>query len=167
MIKKLFVIPAVAICMLLSTPVQAEGELKDTYIDADIQKIVYEVSAEYNICPELVLAIIETESGGNVYADNGNCKGLMQIYTSVHKDRIKKLGVTDVYDPEQNIRLGCDTLLELFEKYNDLPAVLMKYNGSKNAVSRSDSGNYTNYCKKVMARSYELEVVHDKAFLMP
>lgn len=163
MIKK--IICVLALSLVINTPVNAK-ELTDTYIAKDIQDVIYEVADDYNICPELIMAIIEYESSGKPTADNGNCKGLMQIYESVHTKRMSKLGVTDLYDPKQNITVGCDLLLELFEEYEDLPVVLMKYNGTPNAVKRGLNGNYTSYCKKVMARSYELEVVHDKAFLL-
>jgi soluble lytic murein transglycosylase-like protein len=36
----------------------------------------------------MVMAIIEHESSGQADAENGGCKGLMQIYEKYHRDRV-------------------------------------------------------------------------------
>jgi hypothetical protein len=40
-----------------------------------------------------------------------------------------RLGVTDLYDPEQSMRVAADYLVELFERHCDVGLVLMIYNG--------------------------------------
>jgi soluble lytic murein transglycosylase-like protein len=110
----------------------------------------------------MVIAIIEHESSGQANVSNGNCKGLMQIYEKYHMDRMKKLGVTDLYDPYSNMLVGCDYLAELFRKYEDMGTVLMIYNGTQNAVSRGDAADYTTYALGIMERTYELEEIHGK-----
>lgn len=148
--------------MILPTLPTKAKETQDTWICDEYVSYIEEISAEYGVCPELIMAIIEHESSGQTNVSNGNCKGLMQIYERYHKDRMQRLGVTDIYDPYGNILVGTDYLMELAEEYEDLATVLMIYNGSSNAVSRGEAGNYTEYAKSIMERSAELERLHGK-----
>lgn len=140
----------------------AHAETKDTYICEEYQEYIIEIAEDYNICPELIMAIVEHESSGRADAVNGSCIGLMQVSERWHHDRMERLGVTDLYDPYSNILVGTDYLLELFEKYEDIGMVLMVYNGSSDAESRWESCNYTKYATSIMDRSSELERIHGK-----
>lgn len=123
------------------------------------------VCAERNICPELVQAIIEKESSWNPKAKNGDCIGLMQINPKYQQERMKKFGVTDLTDPYDNILVGTDYLLELFEKYGDVYAVLQFYNAgySENyGLKAWEDGRYSKYAIEVSERSAELERFHGK-----
>lgn len=123
------------------------------------------VCDSYNVCPELVQAIIERESQWNPKAVNGDCIGLMQIEQKSHTDRMKRLGVTDLKDPRGNILVGVDYLSELFWKYEDIYLVLMFYNAgySKNyGMGAWRAGNYSDYAIKVVERSMELERMNGK-----
>jgi soluble lytic murein transglycosylase-like protein len=132
--------------------------LSDTYLSQDIQDSCYTYGDEYNICPELLMAIIEHESSGEQYASNKGCKGLMQISTKWHKDRMERLGVTDIYDIDGNIHVGADYLAELFNKYEDVAVVLAVYHGEKNAKTKTTMSNYT---KSILERTEELERRHE------
>lgn len=147
--------------MLFTIPAQA-AEAQDTYIKAEYQEHIVEIAGEYNICPELIMAIVEHESSGNPEAKNGSCKGLMQVSSKWHKDRMQNLGVSDLHDPYSNILTGTDYLAELFEKHEDIAMVLMTYNGSSDAAKRAETGNYTRYATSIMARAEELERLHGK-----
>lgn len=162
MSKKVLAITAILILCLSSLSIIANADEAETYIRPAYQSYVTQISNEYCICPELVLAIIETESSGNAKAKNGDCIGLMQVSEPCHYDRMDRLGVTDLYDPYSNILVGCDYLAELFEEYEDLGTVLMVYNGSSNAINRGENANYTGYANQIMKRSYELERLHGK-----
>lgn len=107
------------------------------------------------------MAIIEHESSGQADATNGGCKGLMQINEKYHTERMKRLGVTDIYEPYGNILVGCDYLAELFEEYEDMSVVLMKYNGTPDALARTYE-NCTEYAKNIMSRTMELERLHEE-----
>ena len=123
--------------LLALTPLQVTAA-EDTYIDPQYVKYCEEAGAEFGIQPEFLEAFIEAESSGNARASNGKCKGLMQIYEVVHKDRMRKMGITDIYDPKSNIRLGGSIIVDLFEAYGDDTAkVVMMYNGSSNAKRRA------------------------------
>ena len=117
---------------------------------------------EYSICPELLEAIIEAESGGNQYAKCGSCKGLMQISSKWHADRMERLGVTDIYDVDGNIHLGADYLAELFEEYGEASYVLDIYNGNSKAEDYYEQGILSDYANKVLTLSEKLERLHGK-----
>lgn len=124
------------------------------------EQILYirSVAADYNICPELVEAIIWTESSWReeVVSDGGDV-GLMQINPKWHEERMRELGITDLTDWKSNVRIGIDYLAELFQKYEDLYLVLMKYNGTSNAELEWNKGNYSEYAISVSNLSAELE----------
>ena len=138
------------------------SDIKETYISKEIQNYCIEIGHMYNICPEFIMAIIEAESSGNQYAVNGGCKGLMQIYEKYHKDRMERLGVTDIFDIRGNILVGVDYLSELFNKYEDPAMVLMVYNGDSSAwIYWNSDGAISKYANKILKRSADLELLHD------
>ena len=111
------------------------------------------------------MAIIEAESSGRQYAENGPCKGLMQINTDWPEIAVymKHHGYTDIYDCETNIRLGCFVLDQKREIYgDDIYAVLMAYNGSSDVTEKVEREEYTDYAVKVVNRTWELERLHGK-----
>lgn len=150
----------IILCFLFCAEVTAKGN--DTWISVEAQEACIKYGEEYGICPELLMAIIETESCGERYAENGSCKGLMQISAKWHKDRMKHLGVTDIYDIDGNIHVGADYLSELFEEYGEAATVLMVWHGEENAVSNAEKGIISEYADKILQRSAELERVHGK-----
>jgi soluble lytic murein transglycosylase-like protein len=137
----------------------------DTYISEEIQNACIEIGNKNGYCPELLMAIIESESSGQQYAENGSCKGLMQINMS-NSDVVEYMesqGYTDIYDIRTNIEMGCyvlDQKREIFD--DDIYAVLMSYNGSKNVGERIDNEDYTDYAVRIVERSWELERIHGK-----
>lgn len=122
-----------------------------------------EIGQQYGICPELLQAIAERESSLHIYAVNGTCKGLMQISEKWHRDRMKRLGVTDIYDVYGNILLAADYIAELEKENDDLYYVLMRYNMEKNTADKLyEAGKYTDYAVGIVERSAELERLHGK-----
>lgn len=107
------------------------------------------------------MAIIERESWGDPRAQNGSCKGLMQVSDKWHKDRMNWLGVTNLFDEYGNILVGTDYLLELFEKYEDPGLVLMIYNGDSQAFENAEKGILPEYAKGILERSAYLEELHE------
>lgn len=123
-------------------------------VPKDIEELTIKYGKEYGICPELIQAVIFTESAFKPEVSNGKCKGLMQISTSSHRKRMNELNVTDIYDTEQNIETGCHYLKELFDTYGDTAKCLMLYNGDPNATKE---GYISGYARKVMKISRYLE----------
>lgn len=139
-----------------------QEKIYHTYIDKEYIGYVEEISEMYNVCPELVFAIIERESSGNPNAVNGDCYGLMQVSEYWHRDRMERLGVESLFDPRGNILVGVDYLMELTNRYGDLDMVLMTYNGSSDARERWENGTPTDYATDIMNSSSELQVLHGK-----
>lgn len=133
-------------------------ELKTEYVT-----YCEEVGQAYNICPELLQAIIEQESGGDPDAvgDYGEI-GLMQVYPMFHQERMWAMGIYNLTNPKDNIKVGANYLAELFREYGDTGTVLMAYNGVRDAEQRGSRGYYTEYALGIMERAAELERLHKK-----
>lgn len=106
-------------------------EYYDVPLDEDLQDHIFKLCDERGIDPEIVIAIIERESmyDASVVGDGGSAKGLMQIWNIWHKDRIDRLGCTDLLDPYQNVTVGIDFLSELYDMGRGLEWTLTAYNG--------------------------------------
>lgn len=134
----------------------------DVDIPYNIQEWIIKYCYDRNISPYLVMAIIEVESGCNTKAegDDGMSIGYMQIQPRWHQDRMDKLGVTDLRNPYQNIKVGVDLLLELFHQNPSLDWVLHAYNGGVEYANKMEmKEQISDYADKVMRLAYELEGV--------
>lgn len=152
-----------ALVLVTSSNVMLEINTKfDTEAPIEVQEACIKWGKYYDICPELIQAICWNESRYETDLENGTCVGIMQINEPVHTARIEKLGVTDIYDLDENIHVGADLLAELFASYPDAGTVLGLYHGEKKAVSKGKTGNYSTYTKTILEKSYELERVHGK-----
>ncbi len=98
------------------------------------EDLIIQHSAEHNISAELVRAVIQVESGFNPRARSvKGAMGLMQLMPATARE----LGVTDAYDPVQNIRGGVAYLKQLLTRYDfNVELALAAYNAGPEAVSR-------------------------------
>ncbi len=105
------------------------------------------IAKEANIDPVLLLAVISVESNFNPNTKStAGAEGLMQVMTSVHKDKYALYGGTsDAVKPEVNIRVGAYILKYLIASAGSLRNGLKFYVGAANA---EDDGGYAD---KVMA----------------
>lgn len=103
-----------------------------------IDEIIKNECSVKGVDKRLVKAIIQVESKGNAGAvgDNGESFGLMQIQPRWHSDRMERLGVTDLLDARQNVKVGVDILSELLEEYNEEEALTI-YNAGHLTSDRS------------------------------
>lgn len=157
------------ICLLLAKGMETNAaetknveENTDTWIDDTYQQDCETIGRDMGISSELLEAVIEQESWGVAEVFNGDCKGLMQVNEKYHNERMKRLGITDIFDPYGNILTGADYLLELFRENEDIGTVLMIYNGTKDAKERGAHSDYTTYARQIMERTEQLERIHDK-----
>lgn len=156
------IVTAMLIAMVtISAPVQQAYALDFMWPD-DIYSMCEEISKPYNVSPEIVQAIIWRESRYATDATNGSCKGLMQVNECCHLERMEKLGVTDLFNPYDNIRVGVDYLAELFEEYEDTSYVLDIYNGNSKAGCNFKNGKVSSYAKSICGLAEELEKEHGK-----
>ena len=142
--------------------VGAKAETRETWISDDAYSYCYEIGNQYNICPELLMAVIEKESSGKSNATNGNCVGLMQVSARWHNDRMLRLGATDLYCERDNILVAADYLSELFQKYKEPSLVLDIYNGNSKAMWNYENGVISDYAGYILNRASELERLHGK-----
>lgn len=137
--------------MAILNPMQAQA--KETYISDDYALICTELGEQYDICPQILIAIIEKESSGKADAvsADGKCIGLCQINKKLWgKDN-------DLTDPGTNIRIACDIITDLREQYTDMAAVLMAYHGERNVSEKSRQGRLSKYALWILNRAAELE----------
>lgn len=140
-----------------STQAATTGE-----IPAAIQEAAEKYGEQYGISPELLESIAFQESTFRPWVQNGACAGLMQVNPEFHRERMERLGVTDLYDPDQNMEVAADYLLELFEEYEEVTLVLDVYNGNSRAESIYDSGKLSPYAREVTERAKQYEEAHGK-----
>ena len=119
-----------------------------------IAELVRELAPQYRLNPNLVLAVIEVESGFNPSARSPkNAQGLMQLIP----ETAERFGVNNVWDLEQNLRGGMAYLKWLMSHFSeDLELVLAAYNAGEGAVKRHGGippyAETQDYVKRVIAR---------------
>ena len=134
----------------------------DVPLDIDLQEHIFAVCELYDVDPAVVISIIARESSfrANAMGDGGESYGLMQIKKKWHIERMKRLGVTDLLDPYQNVTVGIDLLAELLRYGDSLEWALMCYNGGyEYADKRIANGKISDYAKGVISMSKELILV--------
>ena len=133
------------------------------------QIFVQRVAGYYNIDPAIVYGIMATESGFDNYAENGNCKGIMQVdqryaqqwYTN-SKFLIKQYNITnvsDLFDFRLNVILGCEAYSEwnqiIVDKEMDpLIDTLGAYNNGYNYIAQPDYS----YSVDVISFAYKIQM---------
>ncbi len=108
--------------------------LKGPQFSPYIEGLISKYAGANSLDPNLVRAVIAQESGGNANdVSSKGARGLMQIMP----EEARSLGVSDPFDPEQNIAAGTKLLSTLLKKYQgDIPLALAAYNAGSGAVSR-------------------------------
>jgi soluble lytic murein transglycosylase-like protein len=98
-----------------------------------ISEIVEKAAHDNNVDPLLVHSIIQVESNYNPYAlSPKGAQGLMQLMPPTARD----LGVSNSFDPRQNIEAGVRYLKYLQDLYKDDQLALAAYNAGPGAVEK-------------------------------
>lgn len=103
----------------------------DVPLPWDLQQAIVDNCIYFGLDPHIVLGIIETESTFRTEADNGICYGLMQIHRGNQNWVLKNAGVTNIFDPAQNIRAGCWILWKGLQITGNLEEALVWYNAGE------------------------------------
>lgn len=102
--------------------------------DAVIDTYIVESSRRYSIDPLLIYAQMHQESAFKLKARSyKGASGLMQLMPAT----ARRFGVTDIYDPKQNIDAGVKYMRWLLNKFNgDVVLALAGYNAGEGAVMK-------------------------------
>jgi soluble lytic murein transglycosylase-like protein len=117
--------------------------------------LISQHASSHGIRPDLVRAIIQTESAFNPLARSiKGALGLMQLMPRTAAE----LGVTNPFDPAENIRGGVTYLRHLLDRYgNNEELALAAYNAGPGAVDRYGSvppyRETKNYVAKIRERT--------------
>ena len=128
-------------------------EVSRTAPKAQIIAMIDKVAKKHGVDQKLVRALVRQESGFNPNATSHcGAQGLMQLMPATAKG----LGVTDAYNPVQNVEGGVKYLKGLLNKYNgNVILALAAYNAGPGAVDKY--GNVPpyketqNYVKSILA----------------
>jgi hypothetical protein len=100
---------------------------------AHIQELVEKSARAHNVDPLLVQSVIEVESNYNHFAVSPKgAEGLMQLMPGT----ARMLGVSNSFDPAQNIEAGVKYLRYLQSVYQDDRLALAAYNAGPKAVDK-------------------------------
>ena len=107
---------------------------KSPAVNSDYSSYVQKSARKYEIEPELIHAVIRTESNGNNRAvSKKGAMGLMQLMPSTAND----MNVGNPFNPEENIEGGTRYLRYLIEKFNgNLTLAVAAYNSGPKTVER-------------------------------
>lgn len=118
------------------------------------EALIRHFAHRYDVDTALVKAVIHTESYFNPDATSRvGASGLMQLMPST----AERYGVTDIYDPRQNLEAGVRYLRYLLDKYGDrMRYAIAAYNAGENAVQKYNGippfPETQRYVSKVLAR---------------
>jgi hypothetical protein len=117
------------------------------------ESLIQNASKKYGVPENLIKAVIKQESGGhNDRVSNKGAGGLMQLMPKT----AASLGVTNVWDPAQNIDAGTRYLAQAIKTNQSIPLGLAAYNAGQGNVNKAGGKipnipETQNYVKSIMA----------------
>ncbi|HEY8409279.1 MAG TPA: lytic transglycosylase domain-containing protein [Gaiellaceae bacterium] len=130
-------------------------------------------AANYDLDPALLAAVIEQESKFNATAQSSaGAVGLMQLQPATAKGIARYTGgskfvVSDLENPEINVRYGAWYLHHLMQKYHDERLALAAYNAGQQNVDRwlaADEGVQFAETRAYVNRVERLKDIYRRAY---
>ncbi len=99
----------------------------------DVRGLIDEAARTFDVNPLLVDSVIQVESNYNPFAVSPKgAQGLMQLMPGT----AQRFGVTDSFDPKQNIEAGVRYLRFLQDTFQDDRLAIAAYNAGEKAVAK-------------------------------
>lgn len=122
--------------MQAAASVTGQGGDFSSYLQttASLDEIFEQAAQAYNVPKNLIKAIAKAESDFRPDATSkAGAQGIMQLMPATARE----LGVTDSYDPYQNIMGGAKYISQMLQKYDgDISLALAAYNAGSNNVAK-------------------------------
>jgi soluble lytic murein transglycosylase-like protein len=127
--------------------------------EVNVARAVVREARRNDLDPDLVLAVIQVESGGyNLAASHVGALGLMQLLPSTAEELARHLGLDwrgpdSLFDPVLNVTLGTAYIKQLENRYGDVSTALAAYNWGPGRIDRrirTGSGVPSIYRDRVM-----------------
>ncbi|QXE90156.1 lytic transglycosylase domain-containing protein [Geomonas subterranea] len=118
--------------------------------DSSTDAIIQRASQRYGVDSGLIRAVIKAESDFNPRAvSSAGARGLMQLMPATARG----LGVTDSFDPEQNIMAGTRFLKDMLRRYNgNVDEALAAYNWGPGNVDRHGTDTLPRETRSYLAK---------------
>jgi soluble lytic murein transglycosylase-like protein len=102
-------------------------------VSDDVDALIGFYAKQHQVDAALVRAVVRAESGFNPKSvSSAGAMGLMQLMP----DTAKSLGVSDPFDPAQNLDGGIRYLKQMIERFGDVSLALAAYNAGPSSVAR-------------------------------
>jgi transglycosylase-like protein with SLT domain len=99
----------------------------------DVHSLIADAAKSFDVNPLLVDSVVQVESNYNPFAVSPKgARGLMQLMPGT----AQRFGVTDSFDPKQNIEAGVRYLKLLQDTFHDDRLAIAAYNAGEKAVAK-------------------------------
>lgn len=133
----------------------------DVPLEKGLQEHIFHLCSEYEIEPEIVIAMIAEGSNydAGAVSEDLSSVGLMQIEEKSHRGRMTRLKCHNLYSPYMNVTVGIDYLAELKVLNSDIGFMLSAYKGGINYANEQALNGYCNdFVQNVLKTASELKL---------